>query len=99
MTILTPTLPKVIRIESKLADHGGEKTPANLLPAILHDGLPTAVVQREVTSLATLGVDADLDIACYAEVKDPINELPALHSLCLGQICPNIKERSLQIVE
>ena len=74
-----------------MPDHGGKKTWTNFFPAILYDGLPAAVVQCNVTPLAALGIDANGNLACHAEVEDPIEKFLALHDPYLGQFCPNVK--------
>ena len=58
-----------------------KKTGRDFLAAIFYDCLPRAVVQRDMTPLAALRVEAYGDVAVRAELKDPIDEFLALHDL------------------
>ena len=61
--------------------HGGQKAGRNLLAAIFHNGFTGTVVKCDVTALATLGVEADRDATCMADLKDLVDELLAFHRL------------------
>lgn len=72
-------LPKVLAVKANLANHGGQKTWGDLLPAIFNDSLPRTVIQDGVTPFAALGVKADRHIPRCANFKNPAYEFFAFH--------------------
>ena len=59
--------------------HGRQQAGRNLLAAIFHNCLTGTIVECDVTALAALGVDADRDTACTADLKDLVDEYLAFH--------------------